>query len=335
MDSFDLDCAILSFNWNQVEEVDHCMTENLNITTKNETITSVNGGTEPTNIEGLWLSEQNIHYLPKGIDKFFPNLKFLIVKRANLKSLAKDDFKSLPELVYLSFSDNNLESLDGDLFDFNPKINHLDFSSNNLKYIGGNILSNLKELHRSYFFNNTCISEIVFAPSHIPDLIQNLRTECSELKLIEVNDKLNEEIAKLKRWLVSCDGNLNATTEIIFKTNDRQQIFMQTSSEPLELIVEIDGLSVTASKFVISSYGVMINLLAVTFKPSISTINSNGSEDVCMEICWRSLLLNIIPVVEFKFPSHDTSHRFNFAISSFNLSFSSINFNSLHSVLRF
>ena len=70
---------------------------------------------------------------------------------------------------------------------------------------------------------------------------------------------LQEENTKLKRWVKSCDGNLNATTGILFKTSDRQQILTQTSSEPLSLIVIVDGIKVTVGEMVISSPGLMIN----------------------------------------------------------------------------
>ena len=86
---------------------------------------------------------------------------------------------------------------------------------------------------------------------------------------------LQDEIAELKRCLKSCDGNLNAVTKILFKTNDRQQVFPQTSSEPLDLIVVVDGLKLTASDLVISSPRSMIKTVNYA---NGSVVNNKATE---------------------------------------------------------
>ena len=309
----------------------------MKITSRNNVITSVNDSTEPTNLQYLDLSDQTVHYLPKEINKFFPNLKGLEVRHSKLMSLAQDDFKFLTQLEIVIFYANDLETLNGDLFEFNTNLTFVNFGLNELKYVDENLLDNLKDLKQSYFGKNPCIDANAQSSSEIPALIVKLKSQCnlpSEVrhkinqleeetvdlktknskKENELNTKssqinslsaktarqadlikdheiqhgkdensikqLNAEIgemknelnqqakvvaslqnenSKLKRWLKSCDGNLDSATEILFKMGDHQQVFIQPPSEPLDLIVEIDGFRVTASKLIIGLPGLMVN----------------------------------------------------------------------------
>ena len=119
---FDLKCEVKKGDWTFVGLIEFCETQNLNITSTNETITSVNGRTESTNMQAIVIPSQLVHYLPKGIDKFFPNLKGLSVFNSNLKSVMQDDFKPFTQLKFVGFLRNDLETLDNDLFEFNPKL---------------------------------------------------------------------------------------------------------------------------------------------------------------------------------------------------------------------
>ena len=322
MQSFDLKCKVEKNTWDFVGPVEYCKAQTVSITSRNEEVTSVDGRTDSTSLTGLWFNNQTVNYLPKGIDKFFPNLKALVVSSAQLKSLTQVDLKSLTQLVFVNFVGNDVESLDGDLFEFSPKIKFLGLSSNKLKYVGDNFLSNLKDLQASYFGKNPCIDFRANSSSEIPALVQKLKMQCNLSVLINENEQLKKEIAdlknktnqqlnelnstnseliatkaentrqansikqlnatilefkakpdlqekivatleddntKLKRWLKSCDGNLNAATGILFKTSDHKQIFTQPSTESLGLVVVVDGLKATAKDLVISSPGVMLN----------------------------------------------------------------------------
>ena len=342
MQSFDLKCEIRKYNWNVIGEVENCEGKIVNnIVSRNETITSVNGRTEPMNLPGLAFYEQNFHSLPQGIVKFFPNLKALSVANSKLKSLTQDDLKPFPQLVYAAFWINDLESLDGNLFELHPKLKYVDFSSNKLKSIGENLLSNLNDLESSKFKSNPCIDANADSSSEVPALIERIKSQCkwpqdpvlireieqlkkenADLKsktnqqTIELNSTKSEIIAlkdenarqansikqfnatidelknklefqtkdvatlqdensKLKRWLRSCDGNLNAVTEILFTSSDRKQNFAQPSSKPIELIVAIDGSKVTTSEAVISSYGSKVNSIKYS---NTTIINSEPPE---------------------------------------------------------
>ena len=326
--------------------MDGCHVRNLNIRSKNEWITSVNGCTEPTTLQALVFNDQTVHYLPKGINKFFTNLTVLTVWRSHTKLVTQDDFMLLTQLEEVQIVGNDLETLDDDLFKFNPKLKSISFTYNKLLFIGENLLSNLKELHRGFFGSNPCINANAGSLSEMPALVQELKLKCkgprelikyidqmkkentglknkTSQQMSEMNSKsseilalkaentrqanllkdheiqhgrdedsigklkatigeikskldlqakavvmLQDENSKSKRWLKSCDGNLNVVTEILFKSSDQQQIFIDPSSEPLDMIVEVDGLKFTVSELVISSSGSIIY--------SVKYVNGSG-----------------------------------------------------------
>ena len=101
-EGFDFKCKVEDRYWLLVGHVEQCTAQNVSITSRDEEITSVNGRTEPMNLQYLDIERQTVHYLPKGIDKFFPNLKGLEVRHSKLMSLAQDDLKSLTQLKQIT-----------------------------------------------------------------------------------------------------------------------------------------------------------------------------------------------------------------------------------------
>ena len=253
----------------------------MNITSMNETITSVNGRTKPTNYQSFMFQGETVHYLPKGFGRFFPNLVRLTVYGSELKSLSQNDLKSLTQLQIIDVSMNDLEFLDDDLFEFNSKLTHVNFTSNKLKYVGENSFNNLKNLKQIDLNSNLCINNKASLSSEIPALIQKLKTQCKfppyvfllkeqwNEKIADLKTESQDENLKLKRWLKSCDRNLNAATGILFRTSDHQQVFTQTSSKPLDLIVVADGTKFMASELIISSPGSMISSVKHTNGSSV------------------------------------------------------------------
>lgn len=220
MESFDLECDIRETDFEWVGKVKQCTAKNVDITTSNEEITSINGHTEPTNIQILWISGQTVAYLPKGIDKFFPNLKGLVVASSNLKSLKQDDLKLLHQLGVVGFNGNDLESLEGDLFEFNPKLKLVNFASNKLRYVGENLLNNLKDLQVASFESNDCIKVNAPASSEIAALIEILKSECKfprEWMLIKAElIQLKEENIDLKVKNIQKESQTNLKISEIF-----------------------------------------------------------------------------------------------------------------------
>ena len=218
MQSFDLKCQVSNVLWMGTTRFQTCRALNLIITSMNETITSVNGRTEPTSLPAFWIQTQTTHYLPKGLGKFFPNLKVIAVRKSSLKSVTQDDLKSFTQLFRADFMDNNLEKLEDDLFEFNPMLQQVRFDGNKLYYIGGNLLSNLKNLKLSEFMNNPCINVKATTSSGIPALVQKIKLQCrwpQDPVLIREIERLKIENAELKNQSNQQLNELNSANSTI------------------------------------------------------------------------------------------------------------------------
>ena len=71
---FNIQCTTESNKYLSVEgEIRSCITHELNVTTRNEAITSVNCDIPGYNLGGLIIENQVIYYLPTNIEEYFPN----------------------------------------------------------------------------------------------------------------------------------------------------------------------------------------------------------------------------------------------------------------------
>lgn len=59
-------------------------------------------------------NEKNLEAIPRGIDKFFPNIGFFVWMGANLVSISAEQL-NFPKLTKINLSGNGLKSLDGNL----------------------------------------------------------------------------------------------------------------------------------------------------------------------------------------------------------------------------
>lgn len=132
--------------------------KNLNVVSPYEVITSVNGSNKPTSYDALIITNQRVHYLPKGIGKYFQNISTLKVYNSGLKTIRKDNFRSLNKLTRLELPQNNLDKLDQDLFDHMSNLKNIIFDNNKLQSVGDGLLDRLS-LDEASFKNNSCINE--------------------------------------------------------------------------------------------------------------------------------------------------------------------------------
>lgn len=131
-----------------------------NVTSRSNTISSINNITSPTDYIALSIKGKKVYFVPKGIDKFFPDLQGLSIYRTMLKSVKQEDFKALKNLIELQIWDNDLQCIDGDSFVFNRKLQALFIGeSRYLIFIGKNLLKPLTELRKVDFIGSLLESD--------------------------------------------------------------------------------------------------------------------------------------------------------------------------------
>lgn len=108
----------------------HCVVTNLKIIAPNTKVYEFK--TDSLRIKSLMIHDQDIHYFPKDLPLFFPNLKELSIVKCKLKSITKDDLEGFDKLVSLDLSDNCLTSLPDDLFEHVPQLKRVLLRNNNI-----------------------------------------------------------------------------------------------------------------------------------------------------------------------------------------------------------
>lgn len=160
-----------------------CKTSDLEVNNPNETVTSMSG-TLPgvldyANITSFEIeSSPALEFLPRDIQKFFPNLEKIIIFETGLKSITSDNLRNFTKLKSLVLRNNKLSEIDSEIFKFNRKIEEIDLSGNELKHLGQNFLKPLESLKKFDISNNICANETANNPAEIRKLKVRLNENC-------------------------------------------------------------------------------------------------------------------------------------------------------------
>lgn len=160
-----------------------CETASLDIAHPNQVVTSINGqhGSFYHNqkVEKLHINSRGLQFMPKGIDKFFPDLEAIWIENSELKTIDQEDLKSFGNLKEVYMVNNKIEKLDSDLFQFNPELRAVQFNANKIKTIGRNILTPLTKLDQADFTNNECINKSAYEKKDFPELLAEMESKCA------------------------------------------------------------------------------------------------------------------------------------------------------------
>lgn len=248
---FDLKCSNTVRDDNCVEDCipllhrfGTCSVYDLEITSPDDTITSVNGETEPYfNYKRLLINNQKVSFVPRNIANFFPQLTTLEISNSSLEWIEQEDIRDLKNLKILNLEKNSIEILEKDLFDFNTKLETINISENRLQFLHKGIFYKLGGLRSIDLKQNNCTESFYNNYRNYFQDAYNYRTIVQEqlghycqswedaYRIYErkFNKKINDlqsEKDKLTHRLRACDGNLDSAL-----TNFRQLTFVNKNIE--------------------------------------------------------------------------------------------------------
>lgn len=246
-ESYNLECTMGSENWDYGVSGSVCFAKNTLITTKNETVTTINDLSnsqyDDQNIVIIRMDGQTVHYMPKDVDKFFPEIQGISIYNSELKVIEKENLKPFDQLKYLYLPNNGLETISSNLFQFNLQLRVFIIHNNKLKSIGGNIFMNLKALEYVNIEKNVCIDQLASTQSKIPGIIDTIRENCPTLEDLKEKycgedfRELAIEIQNLQAKLRSYDGNFDAATTNLFMITN--QIVIEDQEKNVKIICKI------------------------------------------------------------------------------------------------
>jgi Leucine-rich repeat (LRR) protein len=202
-----------AYSYNKIKSGKVCKVRNLVIKSPSQEITSINrifGSSAIRNDVTVFRAYgQTMNYLPRDIEKFFPNIEAMLVQSCKLKEIKKQNLEAFPQLKNLYLASNDIEKLDDDLFVSNEKLLKIDLENNKIKFIGEETFKPLKNLNTLWLHNNQCISkEAVNDVNKFKELINEVKSLCRD----ETKSELRNEITTLKAKVVALENENHQTT---------------------------------------------------------------------------------------------------------------------------
>lgn len=152
------------------------------VTTDNVLTTSVSqnhlDGKYDSDVSVIFATNQTLHYLPAGLNDFFPNIRGLTILHSQLRRLTTCDIASFENLQFVYAYGNNIQLMDGDLFSKNTNVSYVSFTKNPVSHIGSNLLAPLKELKEAYFGNCHCIDQLAWNSAQITKITSDMKVFC-------------------------------------------------------------------------------------------------------------------------------------------------------------
>lgn len=217
-----------------------CDVQSISVTDDKETINEVSQNHAPgktnAHVEVLQINSKTLHYLPRHIEVFFPNLKGITISASGTKVFRRQDIKPFSKLMFIFIYNNDIKAIDGDLFRDNPNIQYVSFTGNPLTNVGPRLLeplTNQLEFHcykckcfdtASLDIKNIEYMKIGLSRNCLPtfDMIQEALEEqtCSEcnqtcLELKAENQILKKEIKKLAARVTDSENRIQALFELL------------------------------------------------------------------------------------------------------------------------
>ena len=220
-----------------------CKVQNsVNITTFNAAqVDSITGthlaGFNNDNVEDFDADDKGqINYFPRGINKFFKNLKSITIANSGLKEIHQSDLKDFPKLVGLWLNGNNLEIIEENLFEFNPNLKAIILGSNQISHIDPKVFNKLIKFDSLYLTTNPCINmEATNDPTSVQNIIKTAQASCTNFDYSSLEQKV-KYLEMESRILNSADLNEkleNLENEI---KNSRFANFFQEKIEDLNAV---------------------------------------------------------------------------------------------------
>lgn len=122
--------------------------------------------------------KRTLLYLPKGMDKIFPNLLGIYITPSGIMEITKEDLKPFPNLLAICLKKGRLTHLPPDLFEFSHKLNKIDLRDNLISTIGVNTFDGFEDLRWLELDGNECISDSAFNKTDISKLKRSIKKKC-------------------------------------------------------------------------------------------------------------------------------------------------------------
>lgn len=164
-------------------------------TRKSANLTDVNGHPRQIFVAvfGFLVQEKTLHFFPKGLEKYFPNLDFIKIERCGLKVIQQSDLKPFSKLNFIDLSYNSIEVIEKGLFDFNPKLKVVGFRESKIFHIDPNVFDNLSNIKCFWFDNVSCLGyHFCDSARQLKNAFEDVKKRCKNSDFVTLNKEIEE-----------------------------------------------------------------------------------------------------------------------------------------------
>ncbi|CAG9811682.1 unnamed protein product [Chironomus riparius] len=168
---------------------------------------------------------KQIQYFPRGLEKFYKNLKGIIIWHSQLKEIHQDDLKPYPDLNNLYLSGNGIEIIEDGLFDYNPDIKVIIFENTKLFHISPTAFNNLANL-KTLFFNGNICTNLYSVQNRAVTLkvIKGVKNSCTSSDFLSLKKKL-ENLEEVSGNSIIASSQIYSQNVINFQTEFKDSKF--------------------------------------------------------------------------------------------------------------
>jgi len=173
----ELKCDFVDYDENGWGEQYTCNGTLEDVTERNVRIQDFSGehalGKDRNDVESVYITDQNLKYLPHNFIQLFPKMDQLYIFSSNLEFIERGDFSDLVQLRTLSFYHNHLKNIPDDVFIDMINLEYLSLSHNRINTLPSfRTMTKLKELYimgnfivhfRAEFIANNAKLEVIWA----------------------------------------------------------------------------------------------------------------------------------------------------------------------------
>jgi len=147
--------------------------------------------TAANNVNGFYSYDNKMHFFPRGLDKLFSDLLFILIQKGPIKEVSDADMAPFTKLKSISLPSNEIEVIEDGIFQYNTELEVISLRNNKIFQIYPKVFENLNKVTHLYMSSNPCTNEYISNDkSGVLASFDRIKISCSNAKFLNSNEKL-------------------------------------------------------------------------------------------------------------------------------------------------
>ncbi|XP_070495119.1 uncharacterized protein [Chironomus tepperi] len=135
-------------------------------------------------------SNKSVNYFPRGLEKFFTNMRGIAIWYDSLKEIHQSDLKPYSKLEYLNIYDTKIEIIEDGIFNYNPNLEVIVLGKSNIFHVGLTVFDHLTKLTSLYMLDTKCINlNSQKDRTGVLNIINTVKSKCMSDEFLKLDQK--------------------------------------------------------------------------------------------------------------------------------------------------